>query len=160
MPRVREHRPAPAVVLDEVDEVEQRLRRGLIVDLDTGFGEVGRVHERVVHSVALRLSTTRADAEDVAAETFLRAYRALLRYDAGRVRTLRIRPGLLTILRNTARNAARDAGRRPGPPPDVGADQATRYLDGLAAVDERMVMVLSLEQLAREQDNLILAEAA
>ena len=77
-----------------------------------------RAHERVVYSVALRLSTTRADAEDVAAETFLRAYRSLLDYDAVRLRALRIRPWLLTILRNTARNAARDAGRRPAPPPE------------------------------------------
>ena len=75
-------------------------------------------HERVVYSVALRLSDHADDAEDVAAETFLRAYRALRGYDAARIRALRIRPWLLTILRNTARNAARDAGRRPGPPPD------------------------------------------
>ena len=108
-------RPTPAL---EVDEAEERLRLGLIVDLDAGFGDVMRAHERVVHSVALRLSPTCADAEDVAAETFLRAYRALLGYDAARLRVLRIRPWLLTILRNTARNAARDAGRRPAPPPE------------------------------------------
>ena len=114
MPETVQDRPPPAL---EVDETEERLRLGLIVDLDTGFGEVVRVHERLLHSVALRLSTTGADAEDVAAETFLRAYRALLGYDAARLRALRIRPWLLTILRNTARNAARDAGRRPAPPP-------------------------------------------
>jgi RNA polymerase sigma factor (sigma-70 family) len=102
----------------EVDEIEERLRLGLIVDLDAGFGDVVRTHERVVYSVALQLSTTPVDAEDVAAETFLRAYRALRDYEAGRIRALRIRPWLLTILRNTARNAARDAGRRPGPPPE------------------------------------------
>ena len=48
---------------------------------------------------------------------FLRAYRALRGYDAARIREMRTRPWLLTILRNTARNAARDAARRPGPPP-------------------------------------------
>jgi RNA polymerase sigma factor (sigma-70 family) len=115
MPETVQKPPTSAVVLDGIEE---RLRLGLIVDLDAGFGEVVRAHERVVYSVALRLSATRADAEDVAAETFLRAYRALLRYDALRLRSLRIRPWLLTILRNTARNAGRDAGRRPGPPPE------------------------------------------
>jgi RNA polymerase sigma-70 factor (ECF subfamily) len=103
--------------VDQIDGDEARLRLGLIVDLDAGFAEVMRAHERVVHSVALRLTATPADAEDVAAETFLRAYRALRGYDAARIRDLRPRPWLLTILRNTARNAARDAARRPDPPP-------------------------------------------
>ncbi len=100
-----------------VDEVEEQLRHALIADLDAGFTAVVRVHERVVYSVALRLSRRPADAEDLAADALLRAYRALCGYDAARIRELRVRPWLLTILRNTARNAARDADRRPGPPP-------------------------------------------
>jgi RNA polymerase sigma-70 factor, ECF subfamily len=99
------------------DQFEERLRLALIVDLDAAFAEVVRHHERVVYSVALRLTAGPADAEDLSAEAFLRAYRALQGYDAARLRELRIRPWLLTILRNTARNAARDAARRPGPPP-------------------------------------------
>jgi RNA polymerase sigma-70 factor, ECF subfamily len=62
--------------------------------------------------VALRLTRGPADAEDLSAEAFLRAYRALQSYDAARLRELRIRPWLLTILHDTARNAARDAARR------------------------------------------------
>jgi RNA polymerase sigma factor (sigma-70 family) len=103
-----------------VDEVEERLRLALVADLDAGFADVVRVHQRVVYSVALRLTPRPRnveDAEDVAADAFLRAYRALRGYDAARIRELRLRPWLLTILRNTARNAARDARRRPGPPP-------------------------------------------
>lgn len=115
MPEMVQNRPTRMV---EVDEIEERLRLGLIIDLDAGFGDVVRTHERIVYSVALRLSPTPADAEDVAAETFLRAYRALREHNAARIRALRIRPWLLTILRNTARNAARDAGRRPAPPPE------------------------------------------
>jgi RNA polymerase sigma-70 factor (ECF subfamily) len=118
MPEMVKTPPADRVdEADEVDEAEDRLRVELVLDLDSGFAEVMRRHERVVYSVALRLSASPADAEDVAAEAFLRAYRALRGYDASRVRELRIRPWLLTILRNTARNAARDAARRPGPPP-------------------------------------------
>lgn len=99
-----------------VDEVEEQLRHALIADLDAGFTAVIRVHGRVVYSVALRLSRRPADAEDLAADTLLRAYRALCSYEAARIRELRVRPWLLTILRNTA-HAARDADRRPGPPP-------------------------------------------
>ena len=99
------------------DQTEEHLRLGLIVDLDSGFAAVVRCYGRVVYSVALRLAAVPADAEDLAAEAFLRAFRALQGYDAARIRELRVRPGLLTILPNTARNAARDAARRPGPPP-------------------------------------------
>lgn len=99
------------------DLVEAGLRDALVGDLDEGFADVVRVHERVVYSVALRLCRTPADAEDLAAEAFLRAYRALRGYEAARIVQLRLRPWLLTILRNTARNAARDASRRPAPPP-------------------------------------------
>ncbi len=106
--------PAPA---GEVDEVEEQLRLALVVDLDAGFADVVRVHERVVYSVALRLCRRPEDAEDLAADALLRAYRALCGYDAARIRALRLRPWLLAIVRNAARNAARDANRRPGPPP-------------------------------------------
>lgn len=84
---------------------------------DSGFAMtaplVVHAYERVVYSVALRLSSRPADAEDLAAEAFLHAYRALRGYDAERISTLALRPWLLTILRN----AARDAARRPDPPP-------------------------------------------
>jgi RNA polymerase sigma-70 factor (ECF subfamily) len=97
---------------------EDQLRTALVVDLDAGFADLVREHRRLIHSVALRLARRNVDAEDLAADTFLRAYRALLGYDAARIDGLRLRPWLLTILRNTARNAARDASRRPEPPPE------------------------------------------
>jgi purine-binding chemotaxis protein CheW len=38
------------------------------------------------------------------------------------------------------------------PPPHVGEDQAATFLDGLASVDDRMVMVLSLSKLTEATD--------
>lgn len=102
---------------DHLDHQGERLLHALVADLDSGFADLVRAHERVVYSVALRLSNRPADAEDLAAEAFLRAYRALRDYDAERIASLRLRPWLLTVLRNVARNAARDAARRPDPPP-------------------------------------------
>lgn len=98
-------------------ELRLALVTALIADLDSGFTEVVRCYQGVVYSVALRLSSIPADAEDLAAEALLRAYRALRGYDETRIRELRLRPWLLTIVRNTARNAARDAAHRPAPPP-------------------------------------------
>jgi RNA polymerase sigma factor (sigma-70 family) len=95
------------------DQTEEHLRLALIVDLDSGFAAVVRCYGRVVYSVALRLAAAPADAEDLAAEAFLRAYRALRGYAPTRIEALDLRPWLLTILLNTARNDRRSAARRP-----------------------------------------------
>nr|WP_244994090.1 RNA polymerase sigma factor [Actinomadura coerulea] len=82
-----------------------------------------------------------AEAEDLSAEAFLRAYRALVGYDAARVAELRPRAWLLTILTNVWRNSLRTAARRPPPgpiedapdPPDPGEgveDAAARHETG------------------------------
>lgn len=55
------------------------------------------------------------DAEDLAQETLIRAYRALAEYDPDRIRTLRLRPWLWTIALNLGRNRVRDRARRPVP---------------------------------------------
>lgn len=73
-----------------------------------------------MYSVALRMTRNPAEAEDLTAETFLRAYRALRGYDSTRVLALCPRSWLLTITLNTWRNSVRDARRRPSlvPIPD------------------------------------------
>lgn len=45
-------------------------------------------------------------------------------------------------------------------PPSLSTDSASAFLKGLVAVEDRMVMVLSLDNLAAETRNLITAEAA
>ena len=108
----------------EPDAVARLLAR----DLDRGFAEVVRVHRDLLYSVSRSFTRNAVDAEDLAAEALLRAYRALCGYSAERIEALAVRPWLLTILRNTARNRARDAARRPAPPPrhEPVDDDATR----------------------------------
>ncbi len=127
MPSNADTRTSPAgpetANADETEDeaAEVRLAAALATDLDTGFAELVRRYERLVYSVTLRSTNRRADAEDLAADALLRAYRALRGYDPTRIAALRPRPWLLTIVRNTARNAAREATRRPGPPPTFDA---------------------------------------
>ncbi|GAA4916767.1 RNA polymerase sigma-70 factor (ECF subfamily) [Actinomycetospora succinea] len=90
-----------------------RVSAALAEGLDVGFAELYRAYHGVVFAVALRTTGHRADAEDLAAESLLRAYRALSGYDARRIRALSPRPWLLTIVLNTRRNQVRDAARRP-----------------------------------------------
>ncbi|GAA4781380.1 sigma-70 family RNA polymerase sigma factor [Actinomycetospora chlora] len=92
---------------------DEQLRTALVEDLDAGFEAVVRAHGDVVHAVARRTADRAVDAEDLAAEAFLRAYRALRDYPATRIEALDLRPWLLTILLNTARNDRRTAARRP-----------------------------------------------
>jgi RNA polymerase sigma factor (sigma-70 family) len=86
---------------------------GLADDLDAGYGAFVRAHSTAVYTTALRLSGSRADADDLAQETFIRAYKALRRFDAERVLLLESRPWLLTITLNLWRNSLRRAARRP-----------------------------------------------
>ncbi|WP_020668760.1 RNA polymerase sigma factor [Amycolatopsis nigrescens] len=106
---------------DQATEAAQAARAalcaGLAEDLDQGFAELVRAYERVVYSVALRVSGRPAEAEDLAAEAFLRAYRALRGYRRDRIMALQPRSWLLTILLNTWRNTVRTASRRPSQVP-------------------------------------------
>jgi RNA polymerase sigma-70 factor (ECF subfamily) len=86
----------------------------LVDNLDEGFTELVRHFERAAYSLALRLTRNPVEAEDLAADTFLRAYRALRGYDASRIRALRPRAWLCTITLNAWRNNVRQASRRPG----------------------------------------------
>lgn len=99
--------------IDEAHEEAQVLLVRLADDLDAGFGDLMRAYQQVVYSVALRTSGQPFDAEDLAAEAFLRAYRALRGYDRERILALRPRAWLLTIVLNTWRNWVRDLSRRP-----------------------------------------------
>jgi RNA polymerase sigma-70 factor (ECF subfamily) len=70
-------------------------------------------HRHRLFSTAHRLTGRRADAEDLTAETFLRAYRALAGFDAARLEALQPRAWLSTILVNEWRNQRRTLSRRP-----------------------------------------------
>ncbi|WP_214409500.1 RNA polymerase sigma factor [Sphaerisporangium fuscum] len=89
--------------------------KALADDLDSGFAELFGAYRGQVFSAALRLSGRWQDAEDLTAEAFLRAFRALCAYDHDRITALRPRPWLMTILMNLWRNKLRDDARQPRP---------------------------------------------
>lgn len=82
-------------------------------DLDAAFGQIVTTHGPAVYTTARRVSLQRADADDLAAETFVRAYKALSGYSPERIRALRMRAWLVTITLNLWRNQLRDTSRRP-----------------------------------------------
>jgi RNA polymerase sigma factor (sigma-70 family) len=95
-------------VMEPQPELPARLAR----DLDGSFAELVGAYQRLVFGLALRVVADRADAEEVAQDTFARAYWALAGYPAERVAAMRLRPWLAQIALNQARNRLR---RRPPP---------------------------------------------
>ena len=76
------------------------------------FERMVREHQHRVFAVGFALTGNRHDAEEVAQDTFLRAYRALATYPPERIRELKQRPWLHRIAVNVVRNRARGAKPR------------------------------------------------
>ncbi len=92
--------------LSEQDSIEADLAQ----DLDGSFERLVRLYQDRLYSFALRLTGSPEDAEEIAQDAFVRAYRALGRYPAERIRALSLRAWLYRITLNVARNRLR--GRR------------------------------------------------
>lgn len=95
------------------DDADERLKASLVRDLDAGFRLLVEAHGPTLRVTALRLTGHAQDAEDLAAECLLRAFRGLLDRPAEWVSGLDLRAWLLTILLNAWRNELRTRSRRP-----------------------------------------------
>ena len=135
-------------------ELPARLAR----DLDGSFEALVVAYQRLVFGLALRVVGNRADAEEIAQDTFERAYWALAGYPAERVAAMALRPWLATIARNLARNRLR---RRPPParplegghghPPAVAAPAAAEPAQVAERRSDRELLVELLAGLPRGQ---------
>jgi RNA polymerase sigma-70 factor (ECF subfamily) len=135
---------------------------------------VDRLFERMVHehqdrvfAAGLSLTGNRHDAEEVAQDTFLRAYKALLTYPPQRVRELKQRAWLNRIALNVVRNRVR--GHKPrlvelngsepdtGPGPEVQAmrranlDELALRVAGLPARYREAVVLRYVQELSYEE---------
>jgi RNA polymerase sigma-70 factor (ECF subfamily) len=111
------------VLAKRVEQVEdETLTRALAVDLDRAFEALVRAYQDRLYAFGLRLTGSPRDAEEIAQDAFVRAYRALARYPAERVETLKLRAWLFQVTVNVARNRAR--ARRPAEVPLLSPDGA------------------------------------
>ena len=88
-------------------DLDAPLAAALARDLDRAFPQLVDGHADRLYSIALRLLGDRRDAEEVAQDTLVRAYRAMSGYPPDRVSSLRLRPWLASITVNLARNKRR-----------------------------------------------------
>jgi RNA polymerase sigma factor (sigma-70 family) len=93
------------VLLDVMDDttLAERLAR----DLDGSFEALVHAHVDRCYAIALRVLGNPHDAEEVAQDALVRAYRALSGYEPDRIRELRLRAWLATIVVNLCRNRRR-----------------------------------------------------
>ncbi len=103
--------------------MDETLTQRLAADLDGSFEALVREHQDRLYSLALRYVGSASDAEELAQDAFVRAYRALQRYEPGRIRELDMRPWLTTILLNACRNHLARPSRRTASAP-VAVDEA------------------------------------
>src|SRR3954462_2848188 len=91
----------------------------LAADLDGTFEDLVNGHADRLYSIALRLLGRPAYGGDAAQDALVRAYRALAGYETGRIRELRLRPWLATIVVSVGRShwKRRTAAQLPPPPP-------------------------------------------
>ena len=112
--------------MDADAALAQRLAR----DVDAAFPGLVEAHQDRLYTIALRLLGDGRDAEEVAQDALVRAFRAMRGYQRERIAALRLRPWLASIAVNLARNRRRRADDRqpPGqlePMLDAGFDLAT-----------------------------------
>ena len=113
-------------VVDATNDLETALAAQLAADLDAAFEALVRAHVDRLFSIALRILGDRGDAEEAAQDALVRAYRALEGYEDDRIRELRLRGWLTTIVVNVCRNRTRvkrvrttELGFEPGAEPAV-----------------------------------------
>ncbi len=108
--------PGPRL-LDTTD-----LRSALAQDLDGYFEQLVLCYQNQLYTFALRIAGNPQDAEEIAQDAFVRAYRALASYSPEQVQTLMLRAWLYQITLNIFRNRVRGQRLKLVPLDDLGAN--------------------------------------
>jgi RNA polymerase sigma-70 factor (ECF subfamily) len=85
-------------------DTDEALARRLADDLDNSFEALVLAHQDRLYTIAHRFLGNGHDAEETTQDALIRAYRAMAGYDADRIRGLKLRPWLATVVLNLCRN--------------------------------------------------------
>jgi RNA polymerase sigma factor (sigma-70 family) len=134
----------------------------LASDLDRGFSLLVDTHQHLLFGVALRLSGDASEAEEIAQDALVNAYRALATWTAERREALLPRPWLCAIVLNVYRGRRRR--QRPTVPyaeelhapatydePDLGDHAWTRRLAALPDRYRVPIVLHCIEDLTYEE---------
>lgn len=159
-------------------DTDVALTARLATNLDLAFPTLVEAHVARLFTIAERYLGVPLDAEEVAQDALVRAYRAMAGYDAERIRELRLRPWLAAITVNLARNRRRriadrmppipldplvEIGREPVAPGDLSPSavaELREQRDRLAEALFRLPGPMREAIVLRHVDGLSVAEAA
>lgn len=159
-------------------DTDVALAADLARNLDAAFPALVAAHTDRLYTMALRHLGDRRDAEEVAQDALVRAYRAMAAYPADRIRELRLRPWLASIAVNLAHNRRRNLADRMPPgtldamveagfdpvdrstPGPAAAAEAQASADELAALLLQLPSTLRAAVILRHVDGLSVAETA
>lgn len=122
---------------------DERLSADLARDLDASFDALVLAHQDRLYTIALRMLGDPHDAEEVAQDALVRAYRALAGYEPARIRELRLRGWLATIVLNLCRSRVTRRAARGASPLTLDSAEgsmlapAAPVLQGPSAIAER-----------------------
>jgi RNA polymerase sigma-70 factor (ECF subfamily) len=115
--------PATPLPTAPPDDPDAAMAAALANNLDASFEALVLAHQDRLFTIAVRLLGDARDAEEIAQDAFVRAYRAMSGYEPERIRGLALRGWLATIVINLARNRSR---RRPAATAALADDRAER----------------------------------
>lgn len=159
-------------------DADVALATRLARNLDAAFPGLVDAHADRLYTIALRSLGDPRDAEEVAQDALVRAYRAIATYPAERIAQLRLRPWLASIAINLVRNRRRNLADRFPPatldglidsgfdPADAAADQPDAVVEQRAAGTNMAALLLQLPPhlrlavVLRHVDGLSVAETA
>ncbi|HEY7348616.1 MAG TPA: sigma-70 family RNA polymerase sigma factor [Ktedonobacterales bacterium] len=125
----------------------------LASERDRYFERLALLYSQPLKAFISRQTGNPQDAEDIVQEAFIRAYYALDRYPAERVRTLRARAWLYKIAWNCYCNYARRAQPTGSVSLDAGDDEA--WLESEDAAQEQPELVFESAERRRELEALV-----
>jgi RNA polymerase sigma-70 factor, ECF subfamily len=142
--------------LDDAELLEK-----LAENLDDYFHLLVRKYQKTIFGVAWKMVDSPEDAEEAAADTFVKAYYALPEM-IRKGRDIRLQPWLVRIVKNNCRNRRRHERQLKRPPPGISLDQqgarelveSTPYYQ-ISSAEEVVVQQESDDELHRLLDHLL-----
>jgi RNA polymerase sigma factor (sigma-70 family) len=123
----------------------------------SAFADLVHMHQTIAFRTAYLVAGSAADAEEAAADAFLKAFRALGRFRAGKP----FRPWLLAIVANEARNKRRTAARHQGlelrAAGEIRSGDAAPSPEAAVLGDERRGLLLAAVERLPEEQRLVVA---
>jgi len=117
------------------------------------FDPLAERERPLLYALAMRILRNHHEAEDVVQESLIKAYIAMKGFSLKQLQTLRMRPWLCTIVRNTANNRLAHAKRFES----VDPSESSRFLEMEARRQEQPEIALITKETKEEVDNLLMS---